>query len=108
MALRIKSNEPSVEEAIPVEEPVEQVPVEEPMPMEAMPSGGTIDPLVARYLGPMDRCQSCIHYLEPGQCEIVAGPIDPQGVCSLFTADQVAEDEMPVEEVPTEIPPSEY
>jgi hypothetical protein len=78
--------------------------------------GGMVDPTVARYLGPNDRCGACVHFMEgarsssdlnstasnTGTCEIVAGPIDPMGVCSLFTPD-IESVEEPVENVPTEM-----
>jgi hypothetical protein len=68
--------------------------------------GGMVDPTVARYLGPNDRCGSCVHFMEPGTCEIVAGPIDPMGVCSLFTPD-IESVEEPVEDIPTDAPITE-
>jgi hypothetical protein len=54
---------------------------------QSMMQGGNVDPQVARYLPPDCRCQGCIHFIDPGSCEIVAGPIDPQAVCSLYTPD---------------------
>jgi len=119
MALRIKGND--VPPAPPVEEPIEdEQPVEEQaeptLPQSGMlpiASGGTVDPAVARYLGPDAICQNCIHFLEPNTCEIVAGQIEPQGRCSLFEADAM-EDGMPETELapdmeqPTEMPPTDY
>lgn len=70
----------------------------EPMP-EMVPevedpsmSGGTgrVSQESARYFGPEYRCAGCVHFTEgaeTGECEIVAGPIDPDGVCSLFDPD---------------------
>lgn len=49
--------------------------------------GGQVDPEVARYLEPNYRCNNCVHFMEPGSCEIVAGPIDPEAVCSLYSPD---------------------
>src|SRR3990167_329368 len=47
---------------------------------------GIVDQSVARYLGPESRCQGCLYFVEGGSCRVVSGEIDPQGVCSLFTA----------------------
>ena len=68
---------PMMEEAIPAEEPV-------------MSREGYVDQMAARYFGPEAMCQGCIHFLEPDACDVVAGPIDPEGICSLFTADEGA------------------
>lgn len=124
MALRIGGGMPPQEEAI--SEPA-VMPEEMAAPPEAMAppteapaeeGGGFIDPESARYFGPESRCQSCIHFMAPGSCEIVSGPIDPQGVCMLFLAggapDQgagmppEAMEGMPAEEsAPTEESPEE-
>lgn len=32
------------------------------------------------------RCALCAHFVAPGSCRIVAGPISPQGWCRLFAA----------------------
>jgi hypothetical protein len=89
MALKIGGMAPPVEE-MPTEMPVEEMPIEEPMPDMA---GGLVSPEAARYFGPESRCAGCIHFMDPGTCEIVAGPIDPQGVCVLFEPDQEMLDE---------------
>jgi hypothetical protein len=105
MALKIGGMAPPVEEEMPV---AEEMPVEATeMAMEPeMPAveGGLVSPEAARYFGPESRCAGCIHFMEPGTCEIVAGPIDPQGVCVLFEADAMM-DEMPTEEMPLEEAP---
>jgi hypothetical protein len=31
------------------------------------------------------RCGICAHFVPPGMCRIVQGPISPQGYCTLFT-----------------------
>jgi hypothetical protein len=103
MALRIGGGKPPVEEPIeePVEEPVEEMVEEAPeAPMDMAMGGGQVDPMAARYFGPESRCGGCVHFLagEMGSCEIVAGPIDAEGVCSLFTPDAS-------EEVTEELPP---
>jgi hypothetical protein len=96
MALRIKGNTSPPTEDLPVEEAEPELPEQaeaasEPA-MMPMAGGGTVDPAVARYLGPESRCAGCIHFMDPGSCEIVAGPIDPQGVCVLWTPDQMLEE----------------
>ena len=93
----------------PTDVPAGETPLPED-PAEQQPGGGgNVDPAVARYLGPESRCQGCVHFSEPGSCEIVAGAIDPQGVCSLFTPDEDAQSEevhAPAEET-TEPPVAE-
>jgi hypothetical protein len=32
------------------------------------------------------RCGICAHFVPPGTCRIVQGPISPQGYCTLFTS----------------------
>ena len=111
--LRIKGDTPPpppIEDESIAEESIDELPVEE-APVEEMPTslpaimGGLVDPSVARYFGPDAMCGGCIHFTAAeggGACEIVAGPIDPEGICSLYTADEVA-DEAPTDE-PTDIP----
>ena len=109
MALRISAGKPATapEEPVeePIEEPVEEVVEEAPVDDPTMSmGGGQVDPMAARYFGPESRCGGCVHFLAGemgGTCEIVAGPIDPEGVCSLFTADEMPA-EMPIEEAPAE------
>ena len=73
--------------------------------LDAPTGGGMVDPAVARYLGPEAVCATCVHFMEPGSCEVVSGEIDPQGRCCLHTMDMEANDmEMPIEEAPTEEP----
>ena len=99
--------EPSVEPG-PAPTDVEGVDEELTQEPEAEPEmgGGTVSPESARYFGPEGRCMNCIHFMEPGSCEIVAGQIDPQGICSLFTQDsgedQIMEEAPPVEDEGTE------
>lgn len=79
-------------------------------PPEAMPTepegdeGGFIDPESARYFGPESRCAGCIHFMGPNACEIVSGPIDPQGVCMLFLAGGAPTDMPPTDAMPTGAP----
>ena len=80
----------------------EEVPADIPLEVEEAPDeefneaaeevtepsmGGTVDPAVARYFDSSSMCSGCIHFDGQGACEIVAGPIDPEGICSLFTPD---------------------
>ena len=32
------------------------------------------------------RCDLCAHFVRPGSCQIVEGPISPQGYCRLFAS----------------------
>ncbi len=32
------------------------------------------------------RCEICLQFLPPGQCQIVQGPINPKGWCQFFAA----------------------
>lgn len=92
MALRIgqsqAASQPAVlsqeEEALPL--PEEAVTEEAPV-LPMADSGGRVDPEVARYLESNYRCFNCVHFIEPGECQIVAGIIDPEAVCSLHTPD---------------------
>ena len=104
MALRIGPSAPPealIEDAI--EEPAEEtmLPMASSMDMQM---SGQVDPMVARYLGPESRCAGCIHFMGGnegmGTCEIVAGPIAPDGVCSLYTPDteQDAQEMEPMDE----------
>ena len=52
--------------------------------------GGQVGQDVARYLPPDAVCANCIYFMEPNTCDIVAGNIEPQGRCSLFTADDMS------------------
>ena len=85
MALRIgNSNAP------PTTPPQETMAEPAVMPMDDMmqpPSGGLVSPETARYLGPEAICATCVHFIDPGSCEVVSGEIDPQGRCCLHEAD---------------------
>jgi hypothetical protein len=93
MAMRI-GGEPTAPEPSP-DKPEQTEAASLPTSLSALdaPAGqGMVDPLVARYLGPTERCQTCIHFMEPGSCEVVSGEIDPEGVCSLHTGDEMDDD----------------
>ena len=112
MPIRIQGSQPPVPPA-PEEMPVPQAPMEqeEAVSQPAMLAGseaGKVSPQVARYMssdmGPFI-CANCNHFQQDGSCEVVSGPIDPEGVCILFTPPEsgagiegVAEDVEPVEE----------
>lgn len=59
-------------------------------------SADKVDPTVARYmtpdLGPFI-CANCEHFTQDGDCQVVSGPIDPEGVCILFTPGGAGMDE---------------
>jgi len=62
-----------------------------------MVSPGQVSPLISVYRSPEQgpfECQNCINWLEPNACEVVAGPIEPEGMCNLYTIDG----EMPPED----------
>lgn len=94
--LRIASQQPT---EMPEEETMDAIPEQEAPPEEIQPTpdqmqmGCQVSPESAKYMPPDMRCQSCIHFMEPGSCEVVSGPIDPAGVCLLFVADQPDEGE---------------
>lgn len=91
--LRVKgpSGPPPPPEAMPPEAmPPEQAPPEAmppEMPQQPM-TFKKVDPSIAVYRQPDDgpfKCANCDHYEEEGSCTIVDGPIDPEGICSIFT-----------------------
>lgn len=101
-----------------------QVPAEPLMPESFDNDDMKVSVDEARYFGPDQRCQGCLHFLANpdgslGTCEIVSGDIDPQGVCILFrpsglemmtgveqSADEL-EDEPLEEPAQTELPQAE-
>lgn len=103
MALRIGQGQASSFPAMMAEEPQAppvEAPIEAPTPQDELASVeeameprmgmAKVSPEAARYFGPEYRCGSCVHFMEGmqgGECEIVAGPIDPEGVCGLFEPD---------------------
>lgn len=54
-------------------------------------SSEKLDPEVVVYMdasmGPF-QCSNCTHFEEPSSCGIVGGPIDPGGLCHVFTPKQ--------------------
>lgn len=99
--------EETLAEEMPTEAPVE---IPEALPMEQPKfSGDKVDPAIARYmtsdLGPFI-CANCEHFTDTGECEVVSGPIDPEGVCILFTPPEPEQDLEGVAEevIPEEIP----
>lgn len=89
--LRISGGQPPV--APPIEEsPTPETPVAPEAP-QIEPTGkkfsaDKVEPAVARYMtsdmGPFI-CANCEHFTGAGDCAVVSGPIDPEGVCILFT-----------------------
>lgn len=88
--------------------PVEDMPPE--MPMEDPTADlGKVSQESARYFGPEYRCAGCVHFIDgmggQPECEIVAGVIDPQGVCFLFEPDvEGMTEEMPDDGLEAEMP----
>lgn len=113
------SEEMPVEEQMPEELPEElpeEMPAEEPLPEEEMAATGVVDPVVAGYRGPEMgpfMCGNCQFFSpDDNTCDIVAGPVEPEGVCNMFTAPPAQEEEMPEEgmpegEMPEEMPTEE-
>lgn len=59
-------------------------------------SADKVDPSVARYMTSDDGpfiCANCEHFTAEGDCQVVSGPIDPEGVCILFTPGGAGMDE---------------
>ena len=115
--LRIKGNAPP---QLPPEEEMPPLPEEAPLPEEEAPlpeeapppinmTLKKVDPAIALYkgseLGPF-LCANCDYFNEEdSSCDLVDGPIDPEGVCNLFTPLAKAEEVAPVEEeAPVEEP----
>ena len=103
MAIRVAGAQPPVptvpedfnadsEDYKPV--PEQEEAVSKPAVMREAGEPGKVSPDVARYMtsdmGPFI-CAFCDHYRD-GSCEIVSGPIDPEGVCILFTPHKEAEE----------------
>ena len=113
MALRIAGDKPPTP---PVDPEVPEIP-EVPTPDDdvgpeldlGVEPEVKVDPLIAVYRSPDQgpfKCGNCNFFLEEGACQIVAGQIDPEGICNNFSAlDLGGEPETPVESnVPTEVP----
>ncbi len=117
MALRIGGMKQPAPEA-PAEEPMdeemaampEEMPEETPEETpEEMPeeTGGVLDPMVAGYKGPEMgpfACANCAYFKGPNACSVVAGMIDPDGICNVFMSGSQGEEPMPEEEAPEEAP----
>ena len=124
MALRIAGDRPPVP---PIDPEVPEAPVAPEIPPEAGPELDLgvepevkVDPMIAGYKSPDQgpfKCGNCNFFLEEGACQIVAGQIDPEGICNNFSAldlggesEALNEPEVPVEvpleglEVPEEVP----
>lgn len=78
--------------------------------------GGIVDPNIAGYQGPENgpfKCGNCMYFSQdqPNTCHIVAGAIEAEGCCNLFTAAgsgmQGPTDEEQGPEEPTETPDME-
>jgi len=85
---------PEAEDVTPIEdvedvEDTEDVDAEQPDTQDAQDTG-KVSPLLVHYKDGAtvmsEQCQGCVHFLQPSQCHIVSGEIDPDGVCNLFSA----------------------
>jgi hypothetical protein len=65
------------------------------------PSGGVVDQAIVVYMeseyGPFE-CQRCVHFVGPNSCAVVAGQIDPKGLCRIFEPSNSGPTDAPVEE----------
>lgn len=98
----------SQEEEVPAEEAMPQDTDDAPpeddmseMPMDDMgESIHKIDKSIAVYMppeyGPFT-CSNCLHFLDGGQCAIVSGPVEPEGVCRVFEPAHEPTDQAPDE-----------
>lgn len=104
MALRIGGfQKPPVEE--------EQLPVEEPMPEDLLSElpesleeepvaegGGDVPPEQVHYKSGEQRlneaCENCKYFVPENACSIVAGEIDPAGICNIYVPME-QEEELP-------------
>jgi hypothetical protein len=67
-------------------------------------SADKLDPMIAMYKGPELGpfiCGNCLNFDGQGGCSIVAGPVDPQGHCNVWTPPDM---EQTPEEAPMEAP----
>ena len=117
MALRIAGDRPPVP---PIDPEVPEAPVAPDVPISDPDVGPEVDlgvepevkvdPMIAVYRSPDQgpfKCGNCNFFLEEGACQIVAGQIDPEGLCNNFTAlDLGGGPEVPTEPgVSAEVPP---
>lgn len=69
-------------------------PMPDPMMGAPVPGDGLgrhelekLNPMTVRYLGPENgpfACGNCCHFDGMGSCDVVSGPIDAAGICSVF------------------------
>ena len=96
MALRIAgpSQQTIVTQPLPVDMEVDAPDIEPEQAIEEAASEPVTDtskvsPQIARYMsadqGPFI-CANCTHFQDDMLCQVVSGPIDPEGVCILFTS----------------------
>jgi hypothetical protein len=76
-------------------------PAVDPMIEEAPQGGGVVDQAIVVYMegeyGPFE-CQRCVHFVGPNSCAVVAGQIDPKGLCRIFEPSNSSPTDAPVEE----------
>jgi hypothetical protein len=90
------------------------LPQEMPLDFESDPmaadGGGVVDPMTAGYRGPdmgPFMCGNCQYFNGDNTCQLVAGEIDPMGICNLFTAPPMEQEEPLPEEAGMEPPVEE-
>lgn len=80
-----------------------QMPMMQPTPALSASSrvagamGQQVEPNQAGYRSADDpnvSCAACLHFQPPNACELVAGDINPSGVCDLFEAATPVEEAM--------------
>lgn len=96
--------------APPPEMPPQELPPETPPEAGGKFDAEKVDPVIVHYMtsdmGPFE-CGRCDHFDGQGGCGIVAGPIDPKGVCNVFTSVPSQEGPDDSQELPTDLPPQE-
>lgn len=97
---------PDVAPEVPTETPDPGMGIAPDQSMDSKFTSELVDPTIVHYMtpdmGPF-ACSNCEHFGEDGaSCNIVAGPIDPQGICNLFTPPQGGE-APPEGELPPEL-----
>lgn len=124
MALRIAGPQQAAPEELgedptqdtPAEEQAEETPEMQEEDVEQLDestdSDGNLSPVTAGYMGPEDgpfMCKNCIYFAHkaPNTCHIVAGHIEAEGCCNLYTPKEEETQPEDVGAPATEVTPDE-